>query len=59
VQGRPTEFAFNLDEITISDWKDRQAQSVIVPRAMIEQGAHHKVRRRLQHICVIACVSAA
>jgi hypothetical protein len=59
VQGRPTELVFNLDEVGISDWEDRKTKSVLVPRSMADQAVHHKVSRKLKHVSVIACVSAA
>jgi hypothetical protein len=59
VQGRPTELAFNLDEVGISEWEDRKMKNVIVPRSSRGQMIHHKINRRLKHFSVIACVSAA
>jgi hypothetical protein len=62
-QGCTTELVFNLDEIGISDWEDRMARKVVASsrhecvdrRDMI----HHGISRKVKHISVIACVSAA
>jgi hypothetical protein len=61
VQGRPTELVFNLDEVGISEWEVRKVKkmNVIVPRSSRGQTIHHKINRRLKHLSVIACVSAA
>jgi hypothetical protein len=61
VQSRPTELVFNLDEVGISEWEDRKVKkkNVIVRRSSRGQTIHHKINRRLKHISVIACVSAA
>jgi hypothetical protein len=58
VQGRPAELVFNLDEVGISDWEDRQTKKVIVPLSAREQTIHHKINRGLKHVSIIACVSA-
>jgi hypothetical protein len=61
VQGRPTELVFNLDEVGISEWDDRtvKKKNVIVPRSSRGQTVHHKINRRLNHLSVIVCMSAA
>jgi hypothetical protein len=58
VQGRPAELVFNLDEVGISDWEDRQTKKVIAPLYAREQTIHHKINRRLKHVSIIACVPA-
>jgi hypothetical protein len=61
VQGRPTELAFNYDEVGISEREDRKVKkkNVIVPRSSRGETIHHKINRRLKHLSVIPCVSAA
>jgi hypothetical protein len=59
IQGRVTELVFNLDEVGISDWEDRKTKKVIALAAMFGQTIHHAVSRRVKHISVIACLSAA
>ena len=59
VPGCCAELVFNLDEVGISEWEDRVARRVIVPRSMSTQTIHHGVHRNLKHISVLCCVSAA
>jgi hypothetical protein len=59
VQGRPSELVFNFDEIGISDWENRTAKNVIVPKSMCEQMIHHKANRNLKHISITAGISPA
>jgi hypothetical protein len=59
VQGCRVELVFNLDEVGISDWEDRQSKKVIVPVSARERAIHHKINRRLKHVSIIACISAA
>jgi hypothetical protein len=59
VQGCVDELVFNLDEVGISVWDDRKQKKVIVPAAMLGQMMHHGVSRKVKHISVIVCVSAA
>jgi hypothetical protein len=53
------DLVFNLDEVDISDWEYRKTKKVVVPAAMLGQMIHHKVSRKVKHISVIVCVSAA
>jgi hypothetical protein len=53
VQGRPAERVFNLDEVGISDWEDRQTKKVIIPLSSREQTIHHKINRGLKHMSII------
>jgi hypothetical protein len=53
------ELVFNLDEVGISEWKDRAPRKVIVPVSMTDQTIHHGIHRNLKHMSVICCVSAA
>jgi hypothetical protein len=50
---------FNLDEIGISEWEDRCTRRVIVPSAMAGQAIFYGVHRKLKHIYVVVCISAA
>jgi hypothetical protein len=59
VQGSPPELAFNLAPVAISDWSDRETETVVVPAAMAKYAVHHKVNRSLKHVSVSACVSGA
>jgi hypothetical protein len=62
-QGRPTEFTFNLAEIEIFDWDDRQTETVIVRRPMAKQVVYHKVSPRLKtyfrHAVCLGCAREA
>jgi hypothetical protein len=53
------ELVFNLDEIGISEWKDRHERRVIVPSAIRGQTIFHGVHRNLKYISVVAWISAA
>jgi NADH:ubiquinone oxidoreductase subunit len=59
VQGRPANVVFNLDEVQISDWEDRQRKKVVVPRTAALHSIHHRLSRSVKHISVVACVSAS
>jgi hypothetical protein len=59
IQGCVAELVFNLDEVDISDWEDCKTKKVIALAAMFGQTIHHGVSRRVKHISVIACLSAA
>jgi hypothetical protein len=58
VQVYVAELVFNLEEVGISDWKDRKTKTVIVPATMVGQTIHHEISRTVKHISVIVCVSA-
>jgi hypothetical protein len=59
VQGSAAELVFNLDEVGISEWEDRETKKIFVSAAMFEPTIHQRVSRNVQHISVIAYVSAA
>jgi hypothetical protein len=59
VQDCVAELVFNLDEIGISDWEERNTETVQIPAAMLGQTMHHGVSRNVKHISVIGCVPAA
>jgi hypothetical protein len=40
VQGRPADVVFNLDEVGISDWDDRQCMKVTVPITATPHSIH-------------------
>jgi hypothetical protein len=50
-----SETVFNLEEVVISDWKDRKKRKVIAPAAMLSPTMHHRISRNIKHISVIAC----
>jgi hypothetical protein len=54
-----SELPFNLDEVGISDCKDRKTKTDIVPPTMRGQTIHHEISRIVKHISAIACISAA
>jgi hypothetical protein len=58
VQGRPADLVFNLDEIGISDWDDREPKKV-VPRTAPLHSIHHPLSRSVKYISVVACISAS
>jgi hypothetical protein len=51
--------ALNLDEDVILDWEERKTKEGIVTTTILGQTIHHGVSRRVKHISVIACFSAA
>jgi hypothetical protein len=59
VQDRPTDLVFNLDEVGISDWEDRQPKKVVVPITAALHSIHHRLSRSVKHISVVACISAS
>jgi hypothetical protein len=59
VQGCVVELVSNLNEIGISDWKDRIMRNVVVQATIDDQTIHHAVSRNEKHISVIARMSAA
>jgi hypothetical protein len=58
-KGIEPKLVFNLDEVDMLDWEDRQTRKVVVPATMEGQTIHHGVSRNVKHISVIACLSAA
>jgi hypothetical protein len=59
VQEYVAELVFNLDEVGISDWEDRNTKRVIIPATMCGQTIHHAISRTVKHISAIAWASAA
>jgi hypothetical protein len=52
------ELVFNLDEVGMSEWEDRQERKVIVPRTMEDQTIHHRESRSVRHISIITFITA-
>jgi hypothetical protein len=50
---------FNLDDMDTSKWDDRKPKIVVVPAEMVDQPIHHRASRTLNHVSLIACLSAA
>jgi hypothetical protein len=59
VAGKFSKLVFNLDEICSSDWDDRKAKNVFVPRSVSPDDVYHPVSRRYGHGTLLACPSAA
>jgi hypothetical protein len=59
VQGCISELVFNLDEVGIPDWEDRNARRVVVVATMDGRPIRHAVSRNVKHMSVIAWASAA
>jgi hypothetical protein len=57
--GSSAELVFNIDEIGISEWEDRDLRKVIVPVSMTNQTIYHGVHRNIKHISVICCALTA
>jgi hypothetical protein len=53
------ELVFNLDEIGVSEWEDRNDKKVIIPRVLSGQMIYHRASRNLKLISAITCMSAA
>jgi hypothetical protein len=52
------ELVFNLDEIGMSEYEDREEKKVIVPMTMDSQRIHQGASRSVKHISVIAYITA-
>jgi hypothetical protein len=59
VQAHRADLVFNLDEVGISDWEDRQPKKVVVPRTAALHSIHHRLSRSVKHMSVVACISAS
>jgi hypothetical protein len=59
VQNRPADLIFNLDEVGVSEWENRNPKRVVVPRTAADHPVHHRVSRNLKHISIITCISAS
>jgi hypothetical protein len=49
---------FNLDEVGISDWKDRKPKKVVVPIIAAAHDIHYRISRNVKHISIVTCISA-
>jgi hypothetical protein len=58
VHGCASELVFNLEEVGISDWEDRETGKVVVLAIMDGPPICHAVSRNVKYISVIACMSA-
>jgi hypothetical protein len=59
VQGRLAELVFNLDEVGISDWDDRETRKAAVPMTMDGQKINHAISRNVTDTSAIVRMSAA
>jgi hypothetical protein len=46
---RPSDLAFNLDEVGISEWEDRKSKRIVVPMMTSRRAVHHSVSLNLKH----------
>jgi hypothetical protein len=58
VQGMKVELVFNLDEVGMSEWEDRQEKKVIVLRTMEGQTIHHRASRSIRCTKIITHIAA-
>ena len=59
LQGKCAELIFNLDEVGLSEWEERKIRKVIVPKSVDKSNVFHQVSRKVNHISLLVCVSAA
>jgi hypothetical protein len=59
VQLIPAELIYNLDETSLSDWKDSRPKPILVPMDLRDSMVHDSVNRQIQHQTIICCVSAS
>jgi hypothetical protein len=57
IQGSATKQAFNLDKVGILGWEDRETSNILFPAVRSGQKIHHGIRRNVEHISAIACIS--
>jgi hypothetical protein len=57
VQGRSADLVFNLHEVGISDWEDRQPKKVVVPITPALHSIHHRLSQSVKHISLVADIS--
>jgi hypothetical protein len=50
---------FNLDEVGILEWEDRQDKKVIVPKMIAGQTIYHHASRNVKHISIITYITLA
>lgn len=59
VQGTCSELLFNCDEVGLSAWEDRKILKVVVPKDVNKNNVYHSISRKMQHVTMLVCVSAA
>ena len=59
IDGRYSELVFNLDEVGTSEWEDRKPKKVFIDKSMDSNSISHSISRRITHITILTCVSAA
>ena len=59
VGGRFSELVFNLDEVGISEYEDRRPKKVFVGTNIESTVVHHYVTRKIKHMTLLVCISAA
>jgi hypothetical protein len=55
-QGCMAELVFNVEEVGISDWEDRNTKKVAIPAELFDQMIDHGVSRNVKQISVIICL---
>jgi hypothetical protein len=58
IQEMRAELIFNLNEVGMSDWKDRKETKVIIPKTIDDQMAHHCTSRIVKHISIATWTTA-
>ena len=59
VQGTCSELLFNCDEVGLSAWEDRKILKVVLPKDVNKNNVYHSISRKMQHVTMLVCVSAA
>lgn len=59
LEGRFSELTFNLDEVGSSEWEDRKPKKVFVDANLDSNHITHLVSRKIPHMTLLTCVSAA
>ena len=57
VDGMPTHFVFNLDEVGISEYEDSEEKKVIVPTNYPFKTAPYGISRKEKHSSALVCIS--
>jgi hypothetical protein len=52
------ELVFNLDEVSILEWEDREDKKMIIAKTMNDQTIHHRASRNVKHISIITYIRA-
>jgi hypothetical protein len=58
IQGMKVELVFNLGEVGMSEWEDRNDKRMIFSKTMDERTTHHRVSRNVKYISIVTCISA-